>query len=618
MNEENRITDRVKIQLHYFLALILLINGSVFIVYWAAVGNFRGDVDQFIAAAIGWSLPYTTIIIGLSVLILIWSLIRFLRFRYAAWKKAWRPSIYHWVYFGVWILFLIIFYLSFAIILQENPSQWGVVIHLLNLLRLASDVILFLFAAIWLRRLILFFRGKMMSVDKKWGWTVLIVLSLVLLIGLWLIPTIFPPNWAYQGDLPPKPALIAHRGASMLAPENTLASAQLAADLQAFGFETDLRITLDGELILMHDETLERTTNIAEVFPERTQDLVSSFTLSELDALNAGLWFIQKDPFNMIDKGLVSQAQLSINQGQKIPAFTQALELVKREGLVILFDMRYPPDDHPFYDQFFELVLQKCRESGLNGDIWFLVDQNQRQAVIEQAPQLTRIAGISSTDLPLADLLLAQDYEIVNVDAGIRAGDIQAYRDNGLGVNVYTIDQTWLFSQFWLSGVTSITTNNIQTFSQLDQPLLNLPYARFLLFWGVFGIIVAIWLASSQPEQKVEEPRKMDTPDLLDFAQEGEENLVESPLEAQEPIEPDDVSIKADVPVADLEPDNAHPEDLYKIPVAESEALTKPVADQNIAPVEEPQLLESERDEGTDQTETENDIPEEEVKNDPA
>ena len=52
-------------------------------------------------------------------------------------------------------------------------------------------------------------------------------------------------------------------------------------------------------------------------------------------------------------------------------------------------------------------------------------------------------------------------------------------------------------------------------------------YSRYLLFWGLFGIIIAIWLASSQP-QKVEDPkkpRKMETPDLLDFAMTKEDQL---------------------------------------------------------------------------------------------
>ena len=196
---------------------------------------------------------------------------------------------------------------------------------------------------------------------------------------------------------------------------------------------------------------------------------------------------------------------------------------MEQEDLVFLFDMRYPPEDHPYHDEFFDIVLAQCRESGLNGDIWFLVDQDQIDKLIEEAPQMTRVVGISSKTPPAAGTLVEQQYEIVNVDTGIRTQEIRAYRSQGLGVNVYTIDQPWLFSQFWLSGVTSVTTNNVNTMSELNQPFLNLPYARYLLFWGLFGIVVAIWLASAQPAREPEPKKEMETPDLLDFAeQEGQ------------------------------------------------------------------------------------------------
>ena len=48
---------------------------------------------------------------------------------------------------------------------------------------------------------------------------------------------------------------------------------------------------------------------------------------------------------------------------------------------------------------------------------------------------------------------------------------------------------------------------------------LNIPYPQYLRYWGLFGIIVAIWLAGSHPEPEPQEPREMETPDLLDFAQ---------------------------------------------------------------------------------------------------
>src|SRR5258708_8448825 len=63
--------------------------------------------------------------------------------------------------------------------------------------------------------------------------------------------------------------LIAHRGASGYAPEHTPAAYKLAMDQHADFVEPDLAVTKDNVLICLHDDTLERTTNISEVFPDR-------------------------------------------------------------------------------------------------------------------------------------------------------------------------------------------------------------------------------------------------------------------------------------------------------------------------------------------------------------
>lgn len=538
MTETHETNHRLRQRLHYLLAFILLLHSLFFMVYWIAVGRFRGEVDQFVGDLIGLDLPYVTIVIVLTGIVAFWSLIRFIRFRLSAKKGNWSPSPLNWIFAVVWILFMALIYGSFWMILKENPSQKGVLIHLLNLARLVADPAIFLFVAVWLRRLILSLRRKLQTGQgPKWLWTVGIVLVLVSVVGLWLVPTVFPPNWAYQGDLPTRPALIAHRGASMLAPENTLAAAELAYENQALGFETDVRISLDGVPFLMHDETLARTTNIAEVFPERVNDPASSFTMSELKQLNAGLWFLQSDPYDTISEGRVSQSQLGVNQGQSIPTLAETLAYLEENGMVVMFDLRYPSEGHPFYEEFFEIVLTTCRESGMNGNVWFLVDSEHLQAVIDEAPQMTRVVGVSSTDLPKAQVLVESQYEIVNVDTSISAREIQDYRAQGLGVNVYTIDEPWLFSQFWLAGVTSVTTNNIQTFNQLDAPFLNVPYSRYLLFWGLFGIIIAIWLAASQPKPEANESQPPATPDLLDFAASEEDMVDPSQNELSQPIE---------------------------------------------------------------------------------
>jgi len=94
--------------------------------------------------------------------------------------------------------------------------------------------------------------------------------------------------------------LVAHRGASAYAPEHTLASYRLAMQQKADYVEQDLAVTKDLVLICLHDESLERTTNVEDVFPTRAvvdpatgrkQWLAVDFTLAEIKQLDAGSWF---------------------------------------------------------------------------------------------------------------------------------------------------------------------------------------------------------------------------------------------------------------------------------------------------------------------------------------
>ena len=96
--------------------------------------------------------------------------------------------------------------------------------------------------------------------------------------------------------------LVAHRGASAYAPEHTNAAYELAIRQGADYVEQDLGVTRDGELVSIHDATLERTTNVQDVFPDRfTTDAkgekrwyVVDFTLEEIKRLDAGSRFDAK------------------------------------------------------------------------------------------------------------------------------------------------------------------------------------------------------------------------------------------------------------------------------------------------------------------------------------
>lgn len=79
------------------------------------------------------------------------------------------------------------------------------------------------------------------------------------------------------------PKIIGHRGAAGHAPENTLVSLRKAAELGANWVEFDVKLTRDGELVLFHDDTLDRTTDGAGT--------IAGHSLAELQALDAGGWY---------------------------------------------------------------------------------------------------------------------------------------------------------------------------------------------------------------------------------------------------------------------------------------------------------------------------------------
>ncbi|MEO6214073.1 MAG: glycerophosphodiester phosphodiesterase family protein [Vicinamibacterales bacterium] len=126
---------------------------------------------------------------------------------------------------------------------------------------------------------------------------------------------------------PAKKQVVAHRGASAYAPEHTLDAYRLAMEQKADYVEQDLAVTKDGVLVCIHDLTLERTTNVEDVFPTRFVEnnaaagpgrhwLVGDFTLAELKTLDAGSWFNPKFA------------------GVRIPTFQEAIDLVgDRAGL---------------------------------------------------------------------------------------------------------------------------------------------------------------------------------------------------------------------------------------------------------------------------------------------
>lgn len=115
--------------------------------------------------------------------------------------------------------------------------------------------------------------------------------------------------------------VIAHRGASGIAPENTLSAFQKAVELGAGFIETDLQLSRDARLVALHDDTLERTTD--------GRGAVSSKTLEELRKLDAGSWFRDSN-----------QKSVSPFAGERIPIIEEVLAFGREHEIGLFLEVK--------------------------------------------------------------------------------------------------------------------------------------------------------------------------------------------------------------------------------------------------------------------------------------
>jgi glycerophosphoryl diester phosphodiesterase len=173
-------------------------------------------------------------------------------------------------------------------------------------------------------------------------------------LGAWILGLVMPTVAQYS-----KKTLVAHRGASAYAPEHTLAAYQLAIEMGADYVEQDLAVTKDGVLICLHDASLERTTNVEQLFPDRVSTqtiegktrqawLANDFTLAEIKTLDAGSWFDRKFA------------------GERIPTFDEAVALIR--GKAGIFPELKTPEIYAGRNVNFEqLVAAALDRNGLRG-----------------------------------------------------------------------------------------------------------------------------------------------------------------------------------------------------------------------------------------------------------
>jgi glycerophosphoryl diester phosphodiesterase len=185
--------------------------------------------------------------------------------------------------------------------------------------------------------------------------SVLVVIVGTALAGMSLAGTSL--SGTFQAIAPPRPLIIAHRGASGHRPEHTLEAYRLAVEMGADFIEPDLVSTKDGVLIARHENELSGTTDVAERFPDRKRTRV-------IDGQSVSGWF--SEDFTLAEiKTLRARERLQfrshIYDGQfQIPTFDEVLALAQDRGTARGRPVGvYPETKHPAYFRSIELPLEE-------------------------------------------------------------------------------------------------------------------------------------------------------------------------------------------------------------------------------------------------------------------
>uniref|UniRef100_A0AAQ5YNN9 GP-PDE domain-containing protein n=1 Tax=Amphiprion ocellaris TaxID=80972 RepID=A0AAQ5YNN9_AMPOC len=332
--------------------------------------------------------------------------------------------------------------------------------------------------------------GQVARAEKTYGYNLGCTRFLTLvLLGLYVVPLYITSPCIMDPDtLKPRPDVIGHQGAPMLAPENTLWSFQRALQMNVTGLEADVAISVDGVPFLMHDLTLRRTTDVGKVFPDRQMDEASRFNWTDLQQLNAGQWFLKDDPFWTVHT--LASREIELIANQSVCSLEQLLKLASYHNTTVVFRLRRPSPEHPCYHSWINDTLQAVQQSGVSQSLVMWTPDEHRAQVRQLAPGLiqTSVEKRSPQSLQkdgISRLLLR--YNQAN------------FSETHINLTLYTVNEPWLYSVLWCSGVSSVSSEAPHILQKVPYPIWLMSPSEYCLMWVSadlisFAVVIGIFI----------------------------------------------------------------------------------------------------------------------------
>lgn len=227
--------------------------------------------------------------------------------------------------------------------------------------------------------------------------------------------------------------ILAHRGASFYAPENTMPSFEMALEQGADGVELDVHLSKDGELVVMHDERVDRTTN--------AKGFIKDYTLAELKSFDASC-------------GMPGYA------GVQIPTLREVYDLFRLTSKMINVEIKTDIMDYP---GIVDKLLAMEDEMGMNGRI--LYSSFNHYSVYEllvkrpEAKIGLLYLSIFASPWTYAKSMGAAALHPHYITISKTPDMAKECSELGIETNIWTVDDPAVMERLQKAGVTSIITN---------------------------------------------------------------------------------------------------------------------------------------------------------------
>lgn len=259
-----------------------------------------------------------------------------------------------------------------------------------------------------------------------------------------------------------KRRIYSHRGMSTLAPENTMPAFELMPKYGADWLETDISITKDEKIVLIHDDYLDRTTN--------GSGRITDHTFDEIRSLDAGSWFSPEF------------------KGVQVPTLDELIEFMNKYKVNANFELKaiIGPNATKLADSEIAQFAKKLDE--ISPDVDYIISSFNPIMLLK----MRKLRPDLKYACLFEDHTLYEDWNLITEacgakiihpqSEGLTRAQVKQWKDMGYEVNVWTCDTIDRANELWNWGVDGIFTDITQTFpghQRKDGP----HYGKFLTTW---------------------------------------------------------------------------------------------------------------------------------------